>query len=156
MAEGSVEQGLHLTRVYSAARARVWRAWTEPQALSRWFGPAETEAVLQATLDLREGGAWRIRFRTTDGEQHEVGGVYQVVEPLERLVFSWAWHSTPGRVSRVSVQLREVPGGTELDLRHDRFFDDTARQNHRRGWTGTLARLDAWLQQDDADVAGGR
>jgi uncharacterized protein YndB with AHSA1/START domain len=148
MAQGPVDQNaeLRLTRVYPVAPAKVWRAWTDPQALSRWFGPADTEAVTEARLDVRVGGAWHVRFRTADGEEHGVSGVYQEVEPQRRLVFSWAWQSTPERVSRVTVQLRAVDGGTELDFRHDRFFDDQARANHARGWTGTFVKLAAWLE----------
>ena len=147
MAQGPIQQNaeLRLTRVYPVAAEKVWRAWTDPQALSRWFGPADTEAVTQAQLDVREGGTYSIRFRTADGQEHGVGGVYQEVEPGRKLVFSWAWQSTPERVSRVTVLLRPVEGGTELDFRHDRFFNDEARVNHARGWTGTFAKLDAWL-----------
>jgi uncharacterized protein YndB with AHSA1/START domain len=136
---------LHLSRHYPVAAEKVWRAWTDPQALSQWFGPGDVGSVLAAAIDLRSGGAWRIRFRTQDGEVHEVGGIYQEVEPLRRLVFSWAWHSTPERVSLVTLSLRGVDGGTELDLRHTRFFDEAAATNHRRGWAATLEKLDVWI-----------
>ena len=63
----------------------------------------------------------------------------------ERLSFSWAWQSTPERVSRVTVSLKDVEGGTELEFVHDRFFDQAARDNHERGWTGTFAKLDRVL-----------
>jgi len=102
--------------------------------------------VLRAEVDLRPGGPWRIRLRTPDGEEHEVGGVYETIEPGRRLVFSWAWHSTPERVSRVTVALRPVAGGTELAFLHERFFDAAARDNHGRGWHATFAKLDAWIE----------
>ena len=136
-------QELRLSRRYPVAAEKVWRAWTEPQALSAWFGPGDVNSVLLAEIDLRVGGRYRIRFRTPDGQEHEVAGVYEEVEPLRKLVFSWAWHTTPERVSRVSVTLREEAGGTVLDFLHDRFVDAEARSNHERGWTGTFAKLDA-------------
>lgn len=147
MAQGPIEQQkpeLRLTRTYPVAVEKVWRAWTDPQALSQWFGPGEMNSVLVAEMDVRAGGRYRIRFRAEGGE-HEVAGVYQEVEPLRRLVFSWAWHSTPERVSQVTVALRPVAGGTELDFLHERFFDQAARDNHKRGWTGTFAKLDALM-----------
>jgi uncharacterized protein YndB with AHSA1/START domain len=137
---------LRLVRRYPVAPEKVWRAWTDPQALSAWFGPGETNSVTLAELDVREGGRWRIRFRTQDGEVHEVSGRYEAVEPVRRLVFSWAWSSTPERVSRVTVALRAVPEGTELDFLHERFFDEAARDGHRRGWTATLEKLEAWVE----------
>lgn len=136
---------LRITRRYPVAAEKVWRAWTDPQALSAWFGPGAANSVLVADLDVRVGGRYRIRFRTPDGEEHEVAGVYEEVVPQRKLVFSWAWHSTPERVSRVRIELRPEEGGTVLELLHDRFVDDQARANHERGWTGTFAKLDALL-----------
>jgi uncharacterized protein YndB with AHSA1/START domain len=136
---------LRITRRYPASPEKVWRAWTDPQALSAWFGPGEANSVLVADLDVRPGGKYRIRFRTPDGEEHEVGGSYEEVIPRRKLVFSWAWHSTPERVSRVTVELRPDAGGTVLELLHDRFVDAQARANHERGWTGAFAKLDALI-----------
>jgi uncharacterized protein YndB with AHSA1/START domain len=139
--------GLDIVRRYAVAPEKGWRAWTEPQALSRWFGPAETEVVTSAQLDVRVGGHWRIAFRTRDGQEHGVAGVYQVVEPPRRLAFSWAWQSTPERVSPVAIELVPHGAGCELRFRHDRFFDQQARDNHARGWGGTFEKLDAFLAQ---------
>jgi len=150
------ETQLRLIRRYPVAAEKVWRAWTDPQALSVWFGPGAPHSVLVAEVDVRAGGRYRIRFRTPDGEEHEVAGVYQQVDPGRRLVFSWAWHSTPERVSRVSITLQPVPDGTELEFVQDRFFDQAARDNHERGWTATLAKLDRWLTSDSGRADSGR
>jgi uncharacterized protein YndB with AHSA1/START domain len=136
---------LRLSRRYPVACEKVWRAWTDPQALSAWFGPAGAHSVQAAELDVRVGGRYRIRFRTPDGEQHEVGGSYEEVQPQRKLVFSWAWHTTPERVSRVTVAMRPDGDGTVLELLHERFVDAEARTNHERGWTGAFANLDAWM-----------
>jgi uncharacterized protein YndB with AHSA1/START domain len=137
---------LSITRHYAVAPEKVWRAWTEPQALSRWFGPADTESVTSADMDVRVGGHYSIAFRTTDGEEHRVSGAYQEVVPLRRLSFTWAWQSTPDRISLVAIELEPKDGGCELRFRHDRFFDQQARDNHERGWTGTFTKLDAFLR----------
>ena len=92
-------------------------------------------------MDVRVGGRYRMRFKTDDGDSHEVGGEYKEVVPNERLVFSWAWHSTPERESLVTVTMKPDGGGTMLTLLHERFFDDKALQGHTRGWTGTLEKL---------------
>lgn len=137
---------LRIGRRYPVPPEKVWRAWTDPRALSQWFGPGDVQSVTLAELDVRVGGAYRIRFRTPDGEEHGVSGVYEEVIENRRLVFSWAWQSTPERVSRVAIELRAVEGGTELRFLHDRFFDQAARDNHERGWSGTFAKLDALLE----------
>ena len=146
---------LRLQRRYPVACEKVWRAWTDPQALSAWFGSAEPGSVLVADLDVRPGGKYRIRFRMR-GEEHEVGGTYEEVRPHERLAFLWAWHSTPDRVSRVQLTLRPVPEGTELQLLHHRFVDEAARTNHERGWTVFLANLERCLTSGPDPADSGR
>jgi uncharacterized protein YndB with AHSA1/START domain len=147
---------LRISRRYPVAPERVWRAWTDPQALSAWFGPGDPGSVTLAELDVRAGGHYRIRFRTPGGEEHQVSGIYEAVEPGRRLVFSWAWQSTPDRVSRVSISLQPVPEGTELEFLHERFFDEAAWANHRRGWTATFEKLDAWISSGSGRAGSGR
>jgi uncharacterized protein YndB with AHSA1/START domain len=149
------EPQLRLIRRYPVGAEKVWRAWTDPQALSAWFGPGDPHSVTLAEMDVRPGGRYRIRFHTPDGEDHEVSGAYEVVESQRRLVFSWAWRSTPERVSRVSVLLRPVPDGTEFELLHERFFDEAARDGHRRGWAATLEKLEAWLADQPRGAQAG-
>ena len=147
MAQSSTQDrpSLSITRHYAVPPEKVWQAWTEPQALSRWFGPGEPGSVTRAELDVRVGGRYRIAFRTQDGEEHGVSGTYQEVVENRRLSFTWAWQSTPLRVSVVTIELRPTVEGTELDFRHDRFFDQQARDNHERGWAATFVKLDAFL-----------
>jgi uncharacterized protein YndB with AHSA1/START domain len=115
----------------------------------RWFGPANTiQGSVTAEMDVRPGGRYRIRFKTGDGEQHDVGGTYREVLADRRLVFSWAWHSTPERESLVTITLAaDGDNGTLLTLLHERFFDEKARDGHERGWTGTLERLERYVSE---------
>jgi uncharacterized protein YndB with AHSA1/START domain len=137
---------LTLKKRLKAQPAQVFSAWTDPQKLIHWFGPHETIAgSLRAEMDVRVGGRYRISFKTEDGEYHEVGGVYREVAPPSRLVFSWAWHSTPERESLVVLTMAKDGDGTMLTLHHEQFFDDKARDGHQRGWTGTLEKLDQYL-----------
>lgn len=140
------QPSLTLARRLNAPIARVFDAWTDPEKIIRWFGPGHTiDGSITADMDVAVGGRFRIRFRTDDGGSHEVGGEYLEILPPQRLVFSWAWHSTPERVSRVSVVLRAEGDVTLLTLTHDRFFDEAARDGHKRGWTGTLDRLERFF-----------
>jgi uncharacterized protein YndB with AHSA1/START domain len=136
---------LEIERHYDAPPERVWQAWTDPRALSRWFGPGGMDAVTQADLDVRPGGHYTIAFRTADGEEHRVSGTYEEVTKPRKLSFSWAWQSTPERISFVSIRLEAEGGGTLMSFRHERFFDQVARDNHLRGWTATFAKLDAFI-----------
>ena len=134
---------LTLKRRLKASPAKVFQAWTDPEKLVRWFGPAETVAgSVRAQADVRPGGRYRMNFQTDDGERHQVGGVYREVMPDSRLVFTWAWQSTPERESLVTVTIVPDGDGTLLTLHHEQFFDQKARDGHERGWTGTLDKLE--------------
>jgi uncharacterized protein YndB with AHSA1/START domain len=82
-----------------------------------------------------------------DGETHDVSGVYQELVPNRKLVFSWAWRSTPERESRVTVRIEPDGDGCELVLMHEQFFDEAARDGHEHGWTGAVVKLEQWLVQ---------
>ena len=141
---------LTLRRHFRVSPAKVWRAWTDPQALKHWFGPEEIIDVPLAEVDLRVGGRFRVTMRAADGETHDVSGTYLEVVPERKLVFSWAWRSTPERESRVTVQLEPDAGGCELVLMHEQFFDQAAREAHEHGWSGALVKLENWLPGGEA------
>ncbi len=137
---------LTLKRRIKAPPAQVFAAWTDPEKIVHWFGPAHTIAgSVRADMDVRVGGRYRMNFQTDDGESHQVGGVYREVVPNSRLVFTWAWHSTPERESLVTVTVAKDGDGTMLTLHHEQFFDEKARDGHERGWTGTLDKLERFL-----------
>ncbi|MEJ1127613.1 SRPBCC domain-containing protein [Variovorax sp. CCNWLW225] len=136
---------LTLRRHYPVAAEKVWRAWTDPQALKAWFGPEEIVSVPIAEVDLRVGGRFRVTMLAADGETHDVSGVYQELVPNRKLVFSWAWRSTPERESRVTVRIEPDGNGCELVLMHEQFFDEVARDGHEHGWTGAMVKLEQWL-----------
>ena len=134
---------LTLKRRLNAPPAKVYAAWIDPQKIARWFGPASVKAgTEQAEIDARIGGRYRVSFTMADGEYYEVGGVYRAMVPNERLVFSWAWHSTPERESLVTVSLKPDGDGTLLTLHHEQLFDQAARDGHERGWNGALDKLE--------------
>ncbi|MGH6782707.1 MAG: SRPBCC family protein [Sphingomonadaceae bacterium] len=132
---------LTMKRRLNATPAEVYRAWTQPELLARWFGPENVRAE-KAEIDARVGGHYRIAMRGSDGELHQVSGEYHEVVENERLVFSWAWISTPERVSRVTVTLKPDGDVTILTLLHEQFFDEAAAGRHVHGWTGSLVKLE--------------
>ena len=141
---------LTLGRFYPVAPEKVWRAWTDPQALKRWFGPGGPQPVALAELDVRVGGRFRVRFGGAGGNEHEVQGVYREVVPNRRLVFTWTWpRTTPERESVVSIELRAAGGGTEMIFTHAQHFDEAVRDGHRRGWSESFVKLGTYLEEID-------
>ena len=140
----AVKPSLTIKRRLKAAPAKVFAAWTEPEKIKRWFGPAGAECT-HAEFDLRVGGKFTIVATRPGGETHQVLGVMREVVPDAKLVYTWAWASTPERESPVTVEFKPEGDGTLLTLTHAQFFDDDARQRHAQGWTGALDKLEKFV-----------
>ena len=136
---------LELKRVFAAPREDVYRAWTEAEALSAWFGPRGVTARI-TELDPRPGGRYRIEM--VEDNTHIVGGRCLEAVPPERLVFTWTWETGDyaGVATEVEVTLVEVAGGTELTLVHRRLSGDEAREKHAQGWGSSFDCLAEYLQ----------
>jgi uncharacterized protein YndB with AHSA1/START domain len=137
------QASLTLTRHIKAPPQRVFAAWTQPEALKVWFGPSDDYELVVSEVDLRVGGAYRLVLKSPadKGETHGVSGVYRTIEPNKVLAFTWAWQSTPERVSLVTVTFAEKDGGTWLTLTHEQLWDDEVKARHEHGWTGSMDRL---------------
>jgi uncharacterized protein YndB with AHSA1/START domain len=137
---------LTLKRRIKATPEKVYAAWTDPQKLIQWFRTSRiVPSSLRAETDLRAGGRYRFSFKHDDGEYFEVGGVYREVVPNARLVFTWAWHSTPERESLVTISIKAEGDGTLLTLHHAQFADQAACDSHQKGWTGMLDNIENYL-----------
>ena len=138
---------LRLQRRYRAAKETVFAAWTQGDALKRWFAPNDATAVPLAELDLRVGGRYRIELLGGDGVTRCVSGVYKVIDPCERLVFTWTWDFAPELETLVSIELASVDGETLLTLTQTQFIDAALRDLHETRWSGSLDRLERALSE---------
>jgi uncharacterized protein YndB with AHSA1/START domain len=111
-----------------------------------WWGPGGHDPVSLVQLDVRKGGRFRIVFGGPRGTDHEVQGEYREVVPNRKLVFTWTWpNSTPERESLVTILFNPAGPGTELAFRHEQFIDEAVRDNHKRGWGDSFAKLEQYL-----------
>ena len=137
---------LVLKRRLKAPPEKVYQAWTQPEQMTLWWGnPNHSTKKPIAETDLRVGGRFRVQFWSEDDEHSSVSGTYREVVPNRRLVFSWAWQSTPERESQVTIDLDPVADGTMLTLTHEQFYDEKARDSHRVGWQHFLDNLEKAL-----------
>jgi uncharacterized protein YndB with AHSA1/START domain len=136
----ATKPSLTLKRRLKASPAKVFAAWIDPEKIKHWMGPGEIKA-LSAECDARTGGRFHWVMRAPDGEVHDVSGVYREVVPNEKLVFTWAWKSTPERESLVTVLIKPDGDGSLLTLTHEQFFDEDARDRHQGGWNSALDKM---------------
>jgi uncharacterized protein YndB with AHSA1/START domain len=142
--ETATKPSLTIKRRLKAPPAKVFAAWSDPEKVKRWMGPGDGKA-LSVECDLRAGGRYRWVMQSADGEVHDVSGVYREVIADEKLVFTWAWKTTPERESLVTVLLKPDGDGTLLTLTHEHFFDEAARDRHQYGWNSALDKMEKAL-----------
>jgi len=149
-------------RVFNALRALVFKAWTDPTRMARWWGPHNfTNPVCE--MDVRPGGAYRIVMRSPEGVEYPIKGVYrEIVEP-QRLVMTLdcsehpaAWHDlvnpnrqkgegNPAGEMLQTATFEELDGKTTLTIR-TRFNsvairDAMLKMGMTEGWSQSLERL---------------
>jgi len=134
---------LVIRRSFDADAETLFRALTDPEALKGWFGPGNAK-VHHATSDLRVGGKWAIEMIGDNCEEHDVSGEFVEFDAPRKVVFTWAWRSTPERVSQVTYALNPAGDG-RTTLTHERLANAEIRDKHAFGWNGSLDKLSPWL-----------
>lgn len=131
-----LEAMIQLQRTFPAPREKVFRAWTDPEILKKWWGPKGASTPL-VEIDLRVGGKYRFGMQFPGQEILHVSGVYLEVRPPEKLVFTWRWERSDMDFgeSRVTLQFHERGASTEVTLIHENIPHAETRENHRQGWS---------------------
>jgi uncharacterized protein YndB with AHSA1/START domain len=133
---------LTVHRVIAAPPARLFEAWTTPALLRSWWGPKDVRCI-EADVDLRVGGAYRLGNQLPDGRVLWITGAFELIERPRKLVYSWQIGDEPR--SRVTVQFDALdPERTDVTVRHERIASVATRDEHGRGWDGCLDGLAAW------------
>ena len=132
---------LTIVRRIAARPSIVFDAMTTPEGIAQWWGP-DAGPVLEAEVDLRVGGRFRVRFRLLDGSEHESRGEYLEIERPARIVSTWTWLGDESEgESRIEIEFRAIETGTELVFTHARLADEDERRGHEEGWNGALDKL---------------
>ena len=136
----SAERELFITRVFDAPRDLVFRAWAEPERMTRWAGPRGF-TMTSCEMDPRPGGTFNFCMRSPEGTDHRVRGVYREIVVPERLVYTWAWldeNGMPGHETLITVTFADHGAKTKLTLHQALFESVTARDLHYGGWDSAL------------------
>jgi uncharacterized protein YndB with AHSA1/START domain len=129
---------------YGVAPDMVFRAFTEPQMLTRWFSPGVDIAIEVLAHDLRPHGRYRFKYTEPSGAVSIVCGEFCVISRPTQLIFTWTWEPPDphaGVETLVTIDLTAERRGTLVVVTHERFPDQESCERHEKGWRATLARL---------------
>jgi uncharacterized protein YndB with AHSA1/START domain len=148
MTAQSGELSLELERLVPAARAVVFRAFSDPDELAKWWGP-EAFTTPNVEFNPRVGAGYRIKMQPPEGDPFYLTGEFRAVDPPARLAYTFAWQPPdPDDVETlVELSFRDLGQSTEVALTQGRFKTEARRELHRNGWTDSLQKLEQFISQ---------
>jgi uncharacterized protein YndB with AHSA1/START domain len=156
----TTEQELVIERVFDAPLELVWKAWTEPEHMMRWWGPKGYTAPA-CEIDFRVGGKYLNCMRSPEGQDYWSTGVYREIVPLERIVATDSFADEHGNVvpathygmtaempleMLVTVTFEDLVGKTKLTLCHAGLPAEM-RTDAGQGWSESLDKLAQSLRE---------
>jgi uncharacterized protein YndB with AHSA1/START domain len=135
---------LTIARNFNAPPASVFSAWTNPEAIMKWWGlPGYTN--LKASFEAEEGGTWAVTSRSPEGQEMTARGKVLKLIPNEMLVYDWRFDSMPDAApsSIVTVRFSAKGAGTHILLEHANLPGADQVPLFRQGWEYTLANFAA-------------
>lgn len=145
---------LVIIRIFDASCELVWKAWTDPEHVKRWWGPKDFTAPF-CKIDFRVGGVFLFCMRTPDGKDYWNTGVYREIVPLKRIAMTNSFADEKGNVvpathygmsedipleTLITVTFEEHDGKTKMTLRHVGIPTDIM-SDANAGWNGTFDKL---------------
>ena len=112
------DEQILITREFDAPRHLVYRAWTTPELVRRWWSGLRGE-MTSAEIDLRVGGRWRYAMIASGGHEVAFHGEYREIVPNERIVNTEVYEGAPGDEADAPLNIvtfTEVDGRTMLEL----------------------------------------
>lgn len=154
--------GVVVERVLNAPRELVWQAWTQPEHVMRWYGPAGMTGHV-SEIDLRVGGSYLWGLRSPDGVEYYNAGVFREVVPNERIVATMCMADADGTTvpashygmpedapseTLLTVLFADIGDGTtRLTVRQDGWQDDAMASGAGGGWSQAMDKLAALLEE---------
>jgi uncharacterized protein YndB with AHSA1/START domain len=154
-------QDLVIERVFDAPRERLWKAWTDPEEVKKWWGPKGFTAPSIQT-DLRVGGTNLWAMESPDGQVYWSTGTYREIVPLERIVITDSFADENGNVvpathygmpddfpleMEITITFEDAgEGRTKLTIRHAGMPATEVGQQAEGGWNESLDKLAAVVE----------
>lgn len=147
------EPGKHdilMTREFNAPRELVFKAFTDPTLVPKWWGPSAYTTIVDQ-MEVKKGGTWRYIQRGGEDEEYAFNGVYHEIASPERIVHTFEFEGMPGHVVLETVTFTEQDGKTIMtDLSVFQTVEDRdgmIQAGMESGSTESWDRLEAILAE---------
>jgi uncharacterized protein YndB with AHSA1/START domain len=137
---------LEMKRVLPVAPSVVFRAFSDPNELAKWWGP-EGFTIPSVEFEPHVGRTYRIEMQPPGGDPFHLTGEFREVDPPARLAFTFVWEpADPDDVETlVDLSFRDLDGSTEVAFTQGSFKTEERGALHRDGWTDSFEKLERHL-----------
>lgn len=149
----SPELDILIRRNFNSARIELFNAWTDPKAVSNWWGPKEFSTSV-TELNLTPGGKWRYVMYGPDGNEYPIVGVFSEIHPPHKIVTTDGWEEDPKKLTGLTVtayfdEISTKQSELTLIISHKSPND---RIEHEKmgvvaGWNSSFDCLDEYLAE---------
>ena len=150
----TLENVVVVNRIFNAPVELVWKAWTNPQHLMRWWGP-KTFTSPACKIDFRVGGKYHFCMRSPEGQDIWSTGIYREIVPLKKIVWTDSFADEKGNVVsanhygmgdlpmefEVTITFEDQGGKTKFSLRHRGLPAGEMIEMTQLGWNESLDKL---------------
>ena len=159
---GTLTGEIVLERIFNAPRELVFKAWSDPEQVTKWWGPAHFTAPV-IKMDFRVGGKYHFCMHSPDGQDFWSTGVYKEIVAPERIVCTDSFADPEGNIVSgayygmdadamplellVTLTFEQLPDGkTKMTLRHEGVAPGEMAEMTKAGWSTSFDKLDASLK----------
>ena len=146
---------LVITRIFDAPRTLIWKAWTNPEYIMRWWGPKHFTSPA-CKVDLRVGGKYLFCMKSKEGREFWSTGTYKEIIPLEKMVFTDSFADSKGNIvpatyygmekdfpmeMEVKITFEDIDGRTKMTMHHAGFPAGQMSEMAEIGWKQSFDKL---------------
>jgi uncharacterized protein YndB with AHSA1/START domain len=139
------------TRIFKATPERLYEAYTDPEQIPQWWGPADYTTIVDK-MDVQIGGAWRFVQTEPGGKEHAFKGVYKVLDKPNKISDTFEYEPIPGHVLLETTTFEALPDGTTQLItaaKYDNLQDleGMVSMGMEEGQTESMERLATLLEK---------
>ncbi|MBD81183.1 MAG: hypothetical protein CL840_19855 [Crocinitomicaceae bacterium] len=143
--KGTNQRTVSIEESFRAPKEKVFKAWTTPDSLKKWFMAEEGVVVQDAKVDLQVGGAYFIEVIYPGYDPTSIDGEFIHVLVPNELEYTWLTPVLNGKTTKVEVSFVDQEQGSKILLSHGEFENEEQMKLHIEGWTGCLGNLHEYL-----------
>lgn len=150
-----------ITRIFDAPRNLVWKAWSNPELIKKWWGPKDFTSP-ECQIDMKVGGKYVFCMQSPDGEKYYSAGSFLEIVPMEKIVYTDAFSDEKGNIVSptkygmpesfplemlVTIKLEDEGDKTKMTLTHSGIenMDPVDVGNMEIGWGESFDKMSTTL-----------